>query len=136
MEEGRFVDEFPIVCRIAWGGTVAADWGRFHSLALDSNGEVCGKQEPLVLKTGFSSNFRRVEGLPEITQIAAGYDSAAIDTEGRLWISSGRVELHKSTPKQISLEDLQSGLRKDLCRAYIFSGRCSFHRLGWFGILR
>jgi hypothetical protein len=89
--------------QVPWVGPplIKVDWGRSHSLLLDSEGGVWEAGTSGVENSEFTSNFRRVEGLPEITQISAGYDlSAVIDTEGNLWFWSG---FRKLPPQQISL---------------------------------
>ena len=90
--------------QVPWVGPplVKVDWGQFHSLALDSKGGVWEAGTSGVPNREFTSNFRLVEGLPEITQIAAGHDhSAAIDNEGCLWVWWGKPDHQRVIPKQI-----------------------------------
>ena len=92
--------------QVPWVGPplIKVDWGRSHSLLLDSEGGVWEAGTSGVDNSEFTSNFRRVEGLPEITQISAGYDhSAVIDTEGNLWVWSGHPCYQRLNPQQISL---------------------------------
>ena len=91
--------------QVPWVGPPVekVDWGRLHSLVLDSQGGVWEAGTSGIENSSFTSNFRQVEGLPQISQIAAGYDhSAAIDMEGGLWTWSGRDLHHPNIPKRMS----------------------------------
>ena len=86
---------------VPWNGPkpVQVDWGCHHSLVLDEEGGVwqAGQLQPFpgtLLRSLFgppltSTTFKRVAKLPRISLMAAGYGhSAAIDTEGGLWVWS------------------------------------------------
>ena len=65
------------------------DWGRYHSLVLDSEGTVWEAGTPGAGNFDFTSNFRRVPDLPVIVHISAGYNhSTAVDVDGGLWLWS------------------------------------------------
>ena len=75
--------------KVPWNGShlVQVDWGRGHSLVLDVDGSVW--------ETGNSRPFlQQVQGLPCITLVAAGgRHSAAIDSEGGLWVWASHTYL-------------------------------------------
>ena len=99
---------------VPWNGPqpVQVDWGCHHSLVLDEEGGVWqagqlfpdSRLEQLFGHSCTSTTFKRVAKLPRISLVAAGMDhSAAIDTEGGLWVWTSNKDLSwaRSLPQRV-----------------------------------
>ena len=78
---------------VPWNGKqpVQVDWGNAHSLVLDAEGVVWDAGNS---RSSPSSTFQQVPKLPAMTMVAAGENqSAAIDTEGGLWVWTSETDL-------------------------------------------